>query len=55
MVFPRIASAAEAAWSRPLGSADRDWESFRTRVAGLGRLWEADGIRFFRSPEIPWS
>lgn len=54
MVFPRIASAAEAAWSRPLGSAERDWESFRARIAGLGLLWERAGIRFARGTEIPW-
>ena len=55
MVFPRIASAAEAAWSRPLGSPERSWERFRDRLAGLGALWDAEGIRFFRSPEIPWA
>lgn len=54
MVFPRVASAAEAAWSRPLGSAEREWGSFRARLAGLGPAWERAGIRFTRSPEIPW-
>ena len=54
MMFPRIASAAEAAWSRPLGSAEREWASFRARVAGLGPAWERAVIRFSRSPEIPW-
>src|SRR5690606_27810012 len=36
LVFPRVAAAAEAAWS----DADaRSWDSFRVRVAALGPLW----------------
>lgn len=55
LAFPRIAAAAEAAWSPPLGSTDdRTWESFRTRAGALGPLWAALGIGFHRSPEIEW-
>ena len=55
LAFPRIAAAAEAAWSPPFGtSALRTWESFRTRVGGLGPLWERLGIRFTALPEIAW-
>lgn len=54
MAFPRIASAAEAAWSPPSGTAERDWESFRRRLAGLAPAWREAGIRFFASPEIDW-
>ncbi|WP_341577803.1 family 20 glycosylhydrolase [Microbacterium schleiferi] len=55
LMFPRIAAAAEAAWSpaverHPL----RTWDSFRIRVAARAGLWDALGIRFRRSPEIPW-
>ena len=47
MAFPRIAAAAEAAWSAPFASTpERTWESFRTRVAGLEPLWTRLGIRF---------
>jgi hexosaminidase len=52
--FPRIASAAEIAWS-PAAGPQRTWASFRSRVGGLGPLWERQGIAFFRSPEIPWA
>jgi N-acetyl-beta-hexosaminidase len=53
LAFPRIASAAEIAWS-PQAAAERTWESFRTRVGALGPLWRASGIGFSASPEIPW-
>jgi hexosaminidase len=55
MAFPRIAAAAEAAWSPAPGQSDlRTWESFRERVGGLGALWSSLGIRFHASDEIDW-
>lgn len=47
MAFPRIAAAAEVAWS-PRASTqhpERTWTSFRTRVEALRPLWRAAGIR----------
>lgn len=56
LMFPRLAAAAEAAWSPATGEhPSRTWESFRARVGALDGLWNALGIRFRRSPEIPWS
>lgn len=56
LAFPRIAAAAEAAWSPRTGEhPDRTWASFRTRVAGLAPLWRALGIRFTPLPEIDWT
>ncbi|MFS0712736.1 family 20 glycosylhydrolase [Microbacterium sp. 2P01SA-2] len=56
LAFPRIAAAAEAAWSVPAGAVDdRTWESFRARVGGLGPLWTTFGIRFPASPEVTWT
>ena len=56
LAFPRIAAAAEAAWSPATSdAADRTWESFRARTGGLGPLWTTLGIRFPASPEIPWT
>jgi len=56
LAFPRIAAAAEAAWSAPLGSrVDRSWESFRERVGAMAPLWTALGFGFTRLPEIPWA
>ncbi|MFI1378025.1 family 20 glycosylhydrolase [Embleya sp. NPDC020886] len=41
LLFPRIASVAEAAWSRP---ERRDWADFRTRAAAHEARWDAQGI-----------
>lgn len=54
--FPRIAAAAEAAWSPSAAtSAERTWESFRRRVGGLGPLWTSLGIGFHASADVPWA
>ena len=54
LAFPRIAAAAEIAWS-PASGAERSWESFRSRVGGLGPLWTTLGIRFPALEEVPWT
>ena len=55
LAFPRIASAAEAAWSPAVGASSlRTWESFRERVGAMGPLWTSLGIGYTRLPEIPW-
>lgn len=52
LAFPRAAAHAEIAWSpRSL----HDWESFRVRLGALAPLWNAEGIDFHRSAEVPWS
>jgi hexosaminidase len=51
MAFPRLAAAAEIAWSP---QAARDWTSFRTRLGAQGPRWAALGINFYRSPEVPF-
>ncbi len=52
LTFPRIASAAEIAWSPRDG---RSWEDFRERVGAQAPLWRSEGIGFFESPEIDWA
>ncbi|MEU2203476.1 family 20 glycosylhydrolase [Microbacterium oleivorans] len=54
LAFPRIAAAAEIAWS-PASGAERSWASFRSRVGGLGPLWTTLGIRFPALEEVPWT
>ncbi|AZS44720.1 Beta-N-acetylhexosaminidase [Microbacterium oleivorans] len=54
LAFPRIAAAAEIAWSPALGP-ERTWESFRSRVGGLGPLWTTLGIHFPALEEVPWT
>ncbi|WP_431778281.1 family 20 glycosylhydrolase [Microbacterium aurantiacum] len=47
LAFPRLAAAAEAAWSPATGvHPDRTWESFRARVRALRPLWDAAGIAY---------
>ena len=56
MAFPRIAAAAEAAWSpSPEGGELRTWDSFRERVGALGPLWKSLGIRYHPADEITWT
>lgn len=51
MAFPRLAAVAEVAWSP---QRLRDWDDFRVRLAAHGPRWEALGINFYRSPQVPW-
>ena len=51
MAFPRLAAIAEVGWS---AQAARDWEDFRVRLGGQGPRWQAMGVNFYRSPQIPW-
>ena len=50
LAFPRLAGVAEIGWS-PRG---RSWREYRRRLAQHGPRWEALGVTFFRSPEVPW-
>jgi hexosaminidase len=52
MTFPRLPAIAEIGWS---AQADRDWVSFRRRVAAFAPRWTAQGVAFYRSPEIDWA
>jgi len=54
LVFPRAAAHAEIGWS-PERAPERAWESFRSRVAIVALDWDARGINYFASEEIPWS
>ncbi|GAA0531206.1 beta-N-acetylhexosaminidase [Paractinoplanes ferrugineus] len=51
MALPRLCAIAEIGWT-PRGA--RDWQSFRARLATFGPRWTAEGLNFYRSPEIDW-
>jgi hexosaminidase len=51
MVFPRLASAAEIAWSP---AASRSWDGFRQRLAPLCRRWDALDVTFSRAAGVDW-
>jgi hexosaminidase len=52
LVLPRLAGNAHKAWGEPRPG---DWESHRDALATHGRLWEQDGLMYFRSSLIPWA
>ena len=51
MAFPRLAGIAEIGWSP---KSTHDWENYRTRLAKQGPRWTAQGIDFYRSPQVDW-
>ncbi|MDT9689177.1 beta-N-acetylhexosaminidase [Streptomyces sp. P9(2023)] len=51
MAFPRLPGVAELGWSP---AATHDWERYRVRLAAQGPRFEALGIDYYRSPQVPW-
>ncbi|MET9377119.1 beta-N-acetylhexosaminidase [Streptomyces sp. NPDC002992] len=51
MAFPRLPGVAELGWSP---AATHDWERYRKRLAEQGPRFEALGIDYYRSPQVPW-
>ncbi|KAF3465559.1 beta-N-acetylhexosaminidase [Streptomyces sp. Tu 3180] len=51
MAFPRLPGVAELGWSP---AATHDWEDYRVRLAAQGPRWDALGIGYHRSPQVPW-
>jgi hexosaminidase len=51
MAFPRLAGAAEIAWSPATG---RTWNEYRERLGAQAQRWTALGINAYWSPTVPW-
>lgn len=51
MTFPRLPGAAELGWS---AASTHDWDTYKVRLAAQGPRWEALGIGYYRSPQVPW-
>ncbi|MFJ4952307.1 beta-N-acetylhexosaminidase [Streptomyces sp. NPDC088760] len=51
MAFPRLAGVAELGWSPP---ATHGWTAYRVRLAAQAPRWDALGIHYYRSPQVPW-
>jgi len=51
MAFPRLAVIAELGWS-PWST--HNWDAFKVRLGAQGSRWTAQGIDFYRSPQVPW-
>jgi hexosaminidase len=51
LAFPRLAGAAEIAWSPAAG---RTWDEYRQRLGGQAQRWAGLGINAYWSPTVPW-
>ncbi|MFJ1606670.1 beta-N-acetylhexosaminidase [Streptomyces sp. NPDC088253] len=51
MTFPRLPGAAELGWSP---ASTHDWDTYKVRLAAQGPRWQALGIGYYRSPQVPW-
>ena len=54
MAFPRIAEIAEIAWS-PRVDAATHFDDLAPRLAAFGRVLDAAGVTYYRTPEVPWT
>jgi hexosaminidase len=52
LAFPRIAAVAELAWSPR--AQRQPWDVFKVRLGAQAARWQALGVNFYRSPEVPW-
>jgi hexosaminidase len=50
MAFPRLAGHAELGWSPKV----HNWDNYRVRLAEQGPRWTAQGVDFYRSPQVAW-
>ncbi|MEV0252882.1 beta-N-acetylhexosaminidase [Streptomyces sp. NPDC050732] len=51
MAFPRLPGIAELGWSP---AATHDWEKYKVRLAAQAPRWDALGIGYYKSPQVPW-
>ncbi|MGI5257948.1 beta-N-acetylhexosaminidase [Streptomyces angustmyceticus] len=51
MAFPRLPGIAELGWSP---ARTHDWDDYKVRLAAQGPRWDALGMNYYRSPEVPW-
>ncbi|CAM5238743.1 hypothetical protein STENM223S_00363 [Streptomyces tendae] len=52
MAFPRLPGVAELGWSP---ASTHDWETYKVRVAAQAPRWEAAGVNYYSSPQVPWA
>ena len=55
MAFPRLGALAEIGWSpAPADGSDRDFDEFAPRLVDFLGHFEALGVNFHRSSDLPW-
>jgi hexosaminidase len=52
MAFPRLPAIAEIGWSP---WSKHNWDAFRQRLGAQGPRWQAMGVNFYRSSQVPWA
>ncbi|MEV1020658.1 beta-N-acetylhexosaminidase [Streptomyces sp. NPDC050264] len=52
MAFPRLPGVAELGWSP---AATHDWDTYKVRLAAQAPRWDALGIGYYKSPQVPWN
>ncbi|MEU5215836.1 beta-N-acetylhexosaminidase [Streptomyces sp. NPDC020807] len=52
MTFPRLPGLAELGWSP---ASTHDWDDYRGRLAEQAPRFDAMGVTYYRSPEVPWA
>lgn len=51
MAFPRLPGVAELGWSP---QATHDWNTYKVRLAAQAPRWDALGIGYYKSTQVPW-
>ncbi|MCX5437495.1 MULTISPECIES: beta-N-acetylhexosaminidase [unclassified Streptomyces] len=51
MAFPRLPGVAELGWSP---EATHDWDTYKVRLAAQAPRWDALGIGYYKSAQVPW-
>ncbi|MFI6417785.1 beta-N-acetylhexosaminidase [Streptomyces sp. NPDC050842] len=51
MAFPRLPGLAELGWSP---AETHDWDTYKVRLAEQAPRFDALGIDYYRSPQVPW-
>lgn len=51
LAFPRLAAIAEVAWTQ---TENKNWESFKKRIAIQGKRWDIMGVAYYQSPKVNW-
>ena len=51
MLLPRLPAVAEIGWS---SAPNKNWESFRQRIAAQAPRWTFIGANYYRSTEVAW-
>jgi hexosaminidase len=52
LAFPRLPGIAEIGWSPATALL---WDDYRQRLAAQAPRWDALGVNYYRSREVPWT